>query len=78
MATVHILMPLNTKAKHWLDSHVKPGIMSFGQGIVILESEIKYLDHLLYALDSAGFVKASKNNISKKKIKADYLLNVLK
>lgn len=78
MATVHILIPLNTKTKHWLDSHVKAGIMHFGQGIVILESEIKYLEKLLDALDLAGFIKASKDSVGKKKIKADYLLNVLK
>jgi hypothetical protein len=69
-------MPLNTKTKHWLDSHVKPGIMPYGRGIVILESETKYLEGLLDAMELAGFVKASKNNI--KKNKADYLLNVLK
>lgn len=77
MAIVHILMPMNAKTKNWLNAHVKKGIMPFGNGIVILESEIQYLHTVIDAMDLAGFKRGTKKDIGKRNSKIDYILNIM-
>lgn len=76
MAIVHILMPMNTKAKNWMDTHIKSSIMPFGNGRVILSSEVKYLDVILAAMEKAGFKRGTKKDVGKKNANVDYIVNI--
>lgn len=76
MAVVHILMPLNTKAKTWIYNHVDPKLMHYGDGIVILDT--KYLETIALAMETLGFKRGSRKDIgTKNQKKFDFITNTI-
>lgn len=76
MAVVHILMPLNIKAKNWVDKHIDPKLMHFGNGVVILDSN--YLDAIVAVMESSGFKKGLKKDIgTKAQSKLDFIVSTM-
>lgn len=76
MAVVHILMPLNIKAKNWADKHIDPKLMHFGNGVVILDTQ--YLQTVAMAMENSGFKQGSKKDIgTKNQSKYDFIISTM-